>query len=179
MNTELKNSIDYITKKIGKNTCFTTPTNYFDGIETRFSNQILEDKLPKKENFSVPNNYFNSLEDNILDKVSSLKKETKIITLRSRIIRFAPFAAAAAILLFIGINNFTFNTVENVNFDSISDSDIENWLVNNANNVNNDDLTFVAETIDLDDSEFLSNSINDSDLEEYLNSFETTSLLNE
>lgn len=179
MDTELKNSINYITKKIGENAGFTTPTNYFDDVETRFTNKLVEDEFPKKEKFSVPNNYFSSLEDRVLEKISSPKKEAKIIALRSKIIRFAPIAAAASILLFIGINIFTFNKIETVSFESISDSDIENWLVDNTNSINNDDLAFVVEITDIENNEFSTKSINDTDLEEYLNSIETTSLLNE
>lgn len=179
MKTELKNSVDYITNKVGKESGFNIPSNYFDDIETRFSTKLVENALPKKEHFSVPDNYFNTLEDTILAKVSSTKKEIKVISLRSRIVSFAPLAAAAAILLFIGINNFTFNTTESVNFESISDTDLENWLVDNTNNVNNDELAFVVEATDLNETEFSSHTINDSDLEEYLNSIETTSLLNE
>ncbi len=179
MNTELKNSIDYITEKTGKRSGFTIPTNYFDDVEDNFYGKLSEVNLPKEQSFLVPDAYFNSLEDKILAKVSSSKKDKKVISIRSRIAQFASIAAAASVLLFIGIHYFSIDKTENLNFDTLATTEVENWFDYTINNINSDDLALVLETSDFEENEFLSNSINDDILEEYLNAIETPSLLNE
>lgn len=174
MDNELRNSIDYITKKVGKNPGFTTPVNYFDDVEDTIYNNLPGENFPKKQAFSVPNTYFDALEDTILARVDPETKETKVIPIRSRIARFASIAAAASVLLFIGIYYFSVN-----NNQPLTLTEVENWFDDNINDIDNDDLVVFLESSDLEEEEFISNPINDDILEEYLNTIDTSSLLNE
>ena len=177
MNTAQKNSENYINKKVDKKHGFKVPKNYFETVEDDFFVKLNESSFPKEAGFSIPKGYFDSLEDTILTKLETTKKPTKVISLRSKVIRFAPFAAAASILLFIGMNYFTFSP--NTNIDNIAITEVEKWVQNNINTINNDDLSIAFEASDFNETELISSSINNDEIEEYLQTVETSSILNE
>ncbi|OSY88348.1 hypothetical protein WH52_06180 [Tenacibaculum holothuriorum] len=159
-----------------KSTGFKTPTNFLDSVEDDFFTKIAEEKLPKTNGFEVPKDYFNSLEDEILKKVPS---QTKVINLRSRLKKAIPLAAAASVLLFIGINYFSVQS-ETITFDDISSTEIENWLENGYTSINTTDLASVLDETDFNDNELIDNTtIEDIEIEDYLNSIDASSLINE
>ncbi|QTE22901.1 hypothetical protein [Polaribacter cellanae] len=180
MEKDIKNSEDFLKSITGKNTGFSAPSNYFDTVEDRFSSFIFEESLPKKNIFKVPDNYFNTLEDTILNTVAPKNKKTKVISLKSRILKLIPVAAAASILLFIGLNYFnTLNNTTEVNFDSVAETDIENWVVDNFNELSNEDFANVLNSNIINENDFAFTNIKDDAIEDYIISTENASILNE
>ena len=159
-----------------KDSGFKTPTNFLDSVEDDFFSKLTEEKLPNSNGFEVPKDYFNSLEDEILKKITP---KTKVISLGSRLKKMIPLAAAASVLLFIGINYFSVQS-ETITFDDISSTEIENWLENGYTSINTTDLASVLDETDFNDNELIDNTtIEDTEIEDYLNSIDASSLINE
>lgn len=176
MNNNLEHSEEFIRSKVGLKNGLSTPENYFEGFEDSFFATLSSEIIPNEHKLEVPSNYFETLEDRILAKVSIEKKETKVISLRERILQIIPTAAAASILLFVGLTYFSNPTVT---FDDITITDIDSWYDNNNENINSSDLAMVFEASDFDDNILSENSIEDDSLEEYLNAVDPSTLLNE
>ena len=174
MENEIKNSEYYIQNKVGSATGFSAPTNYFDTLEAGIS---AKEKFSKKTAFKVSENYFSKIDTSILSKDSSIKKETKIISFKERFFKIIPFVAAASILLFVGLNSFIFNTNNKLTLDSLSDNDIEYWL--DSNSLNNQDIASILQDEILDENEFYFSDIKDKSIEEYINSLDNDTLLND
>lgn len=178
MNRDRKNIEDYLNNiPMGENQ-FSVPENYFNSIEDSVLSQIIEEQLPGKLTYNVPDTYFENFEDNLLSKSEFSKKETKVIRLKSRILKIIPTAAAACMLLFIGLNYFTITKPSDI--DSISSDDLELWIDENhidystVNAIEFIDTDFTESNIIEDDS-----SLEDEDILNYLNSIDTSNLLTE
>lgn len=176
MNNELKHSEIFLRSKIGEKNGFSTPENYFDGIEDSLSSALSENNFPKETSFNVPTDYFANLENEILAKVTSKVKEVKVISLKQRVLQFIPVAVAASFLLFIGINTFS---KENATINDITSEELSSWFDNNSENLNSEELAMVFEPDDFDENELSDTTIDEINLEEYLNLIDSSSLLNE
>lgn len=170
MDKRLKNSEDFIKKYASKQSAFSTPKDYFGSVEDTFSMKLREEKLPNNSGFKVPNLYFENLEDTILDRVQA-PKTTKVISLRKKAFRLIPIAAAASVMLFIGLNFFNFEK-------EVTSEEIAVWFENDIYRISSDDISTVFEDIDLTDEE-TDSSIDINEIENYLESIDTTPLLNE
>jgi len=177
MNTELKNSEEFLTNKVGRTTGFKISKNYFESLEDAVVTKLSEESFIKETGFEVPNNYFEDIEDSIFSKISSEEKTVKVISLRSRIASFSSIAAAACILLFIGLQFF--NSSEANTFENLAFTDVENWAENNIVFIDNYDLNQVFESSDFDDNEFLSSEISEESIENYLTNVDISTILNE
>ncbi len=177
MNNELKNSVEFIKSKAGKKTGFSTPTNYFNGLDEVIETIISEEIIPAETNFKTPDNYFNSLEDKILDKVSIPKKVTKVISLKDRIYKVIPYTAAASIILFIGLNSSIFSNSSSISIDSLSENDLEYWMESNTLYAN--DISEVLDDDILDEADFTFAELKDENIEDYIILNDNASLINE
>lgn len=176
MNKEIQNKIDFINQKTSKKTGFSTPENYFKEIENDFFSLIATKNLSKENTYKVPTDYFNTIENEILTKLSNENlKKGKVISLNKKILRLIPFTAAASILLFICLNYF--NTNNTYSFKDITEADISFWYENGYGNTNNEELAIVLDASDFDED--ILSSINDESLEDYLNTIDNSTLLNE
>lgn len=117
----MKNSKNYIKLKDlnFKNAGFTAPKGYFERVESQVLLKVSGD---------IPNNYFNTLETKILSKLNIKNSpEVKIIPLKSIFLkRILPFAVAASVVLFIGLNFI--NKFETVTFETLDTTNINNYL---------------------------------------------------
>lgn len=178
MDKELKNNIDFINQKVGKQTGYSTPKNYFEGIEEDIFSSIKAENFNKKNSFKVPNNYFNKVEEDIFAKINNQDtKETTVISLRKRVLQFVPFAAAASILLFIGLNYFNTSTGTNYTIDDITDADLTAWYENGYGDTDDDELALALNITDLESDTF--NDVSNDHLEEYLDGIDSSTYLNE
>lgn len=77
MGKDLKHSINYINSKVGKQTGFSMPQNYFNDLEGEVLNKLNEENLPKENGFHTPESYFDNVEHSIFNKLSeeNLPKE--------------------------------------------------------------------------------------------------------
>lgn len=175
MNREKQHNEEFINSITNNDHGFSTPKNYLDSIEDNVMCSIIEDSLPKGNSFEVPSGYFNDVEQKVFSKIDFPKKEVKVISLRQRILRVIPTAAAASVLLFIGLNYFS--TSENYTFESISTDELEVWIDENY------PLSTPIEFVDNDftDSNIIENetSLKDEDILDYFNTIDNTSLLTE
>ena len=178
MENNIKNSEEYLNSILGKKTGFSIPNNYFSTTEDSINTKLSEEAFITKEpGFTMPDDYFKNLENDILAKVSSPKKETKVISFKEKMIKMLPIAAAASVLLFIGLNSFVFNNEKELSLDSLSDDDIEFWLDTNTLNAN--DIAIVLEDDILNESDFHFATLNDENIEDYIDSIDDTSFFNE
>ena len=173
MERDLENSIQFIKSKVDKTSGFEAPTNHLDSLEDKLFTKLLEEKLPAKTGFSIPESYFENVEDSILSQV----KPVKVISLKQRALRIIPFAAAASILLFIGLNAFIFNSNTEVDLNEINDSDIEYWM--NNNDISYNDVALVLEDDITLDNDFSMTTIKDESIEDYMNSIDESSFIYE
>ena len=167
-----------LTSKLKDKPGFTTPQNYFNEVEDNFFTKVFESKLPKQSGFDVPTNYFEKIEDTILNKVATSKKEAKIISLRDRLRKIIPIAAAASVVIFISIN-FFFKSTNTVTLEDISTTEIENWYENGYGEINNNDIVLNFDDADFNDDELLISSIDEIDIENYLDNIDPSILENE
>ena len=178
MNRELKDSEDFIRNNTSGVHGFNAPKNYFKTIEDSVIANIAEQGFNKDTAFHTPDNYFENFEEKLFSKLGTPKKEVKVISLRSRLLKIIPTAAAASVLLFIGLNYFS-NSVNNT-FDSISSEELENWFDESYTEFNaNTSIEFVD--ADFTEMNIIENesSVEDEDILEYFNTFDNTSLLTE
>ena len=176
MNTKNKYSLEHIKNLTQSKSGFSTPENYFDSVEDSVFTNITTQSFSKENAFTEPKNYFNNFEDSLFTKIDFPKKEIKVISLKSKLLQIIPAAAAASVLLFIGLNYFSFS--ETTSFESISSEELENWLDEGYIN-NTVTLEFVDE--DFNNSNLLEedSSIDDEDILDYLNTIDNTTLLSE
>lgn len=176
MDTKNKYSLEHIKSITQNESGFSTPESYFDSVEDSVFSKIKEQSFSKENTFTVPKDYFNNFEDSLFTKVNFPKKEVKVISLKSRLLKIIPFAAAASVILFIGLNYFSFS--DTTTFESISSDEIENWLddsyLNNSSSVNFVDADFKDSNV-LEEDTF----IKDEDILEYLNTIDSSTLLTE
>lgn len=168
MDNRLKNSEEYL-RKNSLETGFSTPKDYFDSIENAFSAKLREEDLPDGHGFATPEMYFEGLEDRVLANVIE-PKETKVISLRRKVLRFIPAAAAAAIALLV-----VFNMIDNT--EEISTDEIASWFESDIYRITSDDLSLALEDVDLEDD--VVTSIEVDDIENYLQNIDTTPFLDE
>ncbi|REH52356.1 hypothetical protein C7448_10388 [Tenacibaculum gallaicum] len=175
MDKKIKHTIDYISQQVGKDNGFSTPQNYFEKVEETINTSVFIDSLPKNKPFNTPHGYFDTIETRIQSELAiEQPKESKVISLRKRILQYVPVAAAASVLLFIGINYF--NT-QKITFEDITITDIESWYENGYGDIDNSELATTLNTSELEEDIFA--SISDETLEDYLSSVDTPTLINE
>lgn len=141
---------------------FELPENYFNTIEdiviARLKAEIVQNDYDKTK---LPENYFDSIEDRVLTKI---KTSPKVISLKSKIVKFAVPIAIAASLLLVFILNDNSNTVT---FDSLEISEIENWIENGTIDIDASNIASMYPDIELN-IDYFSSSISDNEFLEYL-----------
>ena len=159
--------------KLPKNSGHEAPEGYFDSIENSFSMKLAEQSIPTKDGFKTPEGYFDTLESRIIENFEFPKKG-KVISLRKRMIKFLPTAAAASVLLFLSINIFL---TENILPTEPSSDEIAIWFEENISTITNDDLTSLLSDEDFEDSPFLDDAIDTEDISKYLDENDTYILI--
>ncbi|WP_456379594.1 hypothetical protein [Lutibacter sp.] len=140
---------------------FQTPKNYFNSIEDIVITKLKAEALNTKNSNTIPENYFETLENKV---ISEIKTTPKVISLKSRFIKFAaPIAIAASLLLIFILNN----TSTNVTFASLSSSEIENWIDNGSIDIDALTIASLYPEIELND-EIYSDSLSNEEVLEYL-----------
>ena len=175
MSTNKKHNLTNFSLEEIKSNGFKKPEDFFDSFEDSVFAKISEENLPKETGFKIADDYFDTLENKVLDK---LPTATKVVNLRSYVRKFVPMAAAASIVLFIGLNYFN-NFQKQITFDDLTVADIESWYEDNEGSLSESEL---AEVITFDEAEdvLLSyNDISETDIDAYINTIDTNTLINE
>lgn len=159
-----------------KGSGFKKPNNYLNTFDDDVFVKIASENFPNKTGYTTPKDYFVSLENTIISKITKSKPNLGILILSSTLKRIIPYAAAAAILLFIGINHYlSTSNFNKITIDDLSATEIENWLYA-ANNSN--EITEVLNITDFEETS-ITDSMNDVEIENYLDNIDTSTLLNE
>jgi hypothetical protein len=178
MEQKTNKSEAFLKSVLPKSTGFSAPKNYFSSAEERFSSFLLEEALPKENGFTIPENYFEEVESSIVKKIG-LKKEVKVITLKNTFLKYIPFAAAASIALFLSINYLNPSNAKEINFDTLGYIDIENWIVENSNELSNQDFATLLNSEISNENDFAFTDIQNDEIEEYMIYSEEHSILDE
>lgn len=151
---------------IGDKNEFDIPENYFDLVEPSVFEKI------KFEDNSIPKNYFDTVEDRVFEKIS---KETKILSIKKRVLKkVVPIAVAASILLVFTLqyfNNQTYNE-----FATLDDEDIEYWIENGELNFNDTELAFLYEETEIEGVSVF-DFYEEEEVFDYLNELDVESLI--
>lgn len=126
---------------------YKVPKDYFNSFENKIYKKL---KFYKSKPFSVPDSYFDSIENSVLHKIKK-KEGSKFIVfpLKQRIIKYIiPLGIAASFILFSGI---LFFSNPKVNFNNLTQTDIENWLDIHLEDVNSYTIDNAYEDVYLED----------------------------
>jgi|TARA_B110000263_G_scaffold218889_1_gene205807 hypothetical protein len=178
MEQEINKSEAFLKSVLQNSTGFSVPKDYFDTAEDRFSSFLIEKELPEETGFFVPENYFQTVEKSILKK-TGFKKEVKVISLKSKFLKYIPVAAVASIALFLSINYFTSSNYSEINFDLLERTDIENWIVENSNELSDKDFITLLHNEISNENDFALTDLQNDAIEEYMINIEESTLLNE
>lgn len=178
MEQEINKSEAFLKSVLQNSTGFSVPKDYFDTAEDRFSSFLIEKELPEETGFFVPENYFQTVEKSILKK-TGFKKEVKVISLKSKFLKHIPVAAVASIALFLSINYFTSSNYSEINFDLLERTDIENWIVENSNELSDKDFITLLHNEISNENDFALTDLQNDAIEEYMINIEESTLLNE
>lgn len=108
---------DFTTPGWSRKMPYAVPQGYFAGLPQRLLEQVSEPELgflPKHNPLSVPAGYFDALPQNLLNTIRAAeaaeeqKPQTKVIPLGNKLWRSVRWAAAAVVILGIGIGSYTF-----------------------------------------------------------------------
>lgn len=171
MENKIKNNEDFLKSVLNKKTGFSAPKNYFSDAENQLACFLTEDKLPKENGFTLPENYFEELETSIIKK--------KVISLKSKFLKYIPMAAAASLVLFLSLNYLSPQNKEKVSFENLAQSDIENWVLENTNELSDEDFSALLQREITNENDFALTDINNNAIEEFIIDSENTSLLND
>ena len=178
MEQEINKSEAFLKSVLQNSTGFSVPKDYFDTAEDRFSSFLIEKELPEETGFFVPENYFQTVEKSILKK-TGFKKEVKVISLKSKFLKYIPVAAVASIALFLSINYFTSSNDSEINFDLLERTDIENWIVENSNELSDKDFITLLHNEISNENDFALTDLQNDAIEECMINIEESTLLNE
>jgi hypothetical protein len=178
MENNRNNSENFLKSVRTKDTGFIAPKNYFKDAEDNFSIFLIEDIFPKENGLAAPKDYFEDLEQSIINKIA-IKKEMRVLSLRTRLLKYLPLATAAFVALFLSLNYLIPSNTKSTSFDTLSQSDIENWIVENSNELSNQDFATLLHNNMADENDFALTDIKNDEIEEYIINSEDTSILNE
>lgn len=168
MDNKIKNSENFLDKIVKKNNGFSTPKNYFNDHEERFSSFLIEEKISKKDVFATPENYFDTLEEEILTKVTKKEAPTTVISLKRKIYKVASIGIAASILLFLSINFYNNTSKTKISFDNLAKNDIENWFLETPYEITTEDIATIINANDLNTIDLAFTDIKSDAIEDYL-----------
>ncbi len=143
---------------IPKDHGFKIPENYFKELDKRLIKESIS-TIPEETGFKVPDEYFNDFK-----VIRASQKENKVIQLfKKNRIKFIGFSIAASFLLLFSIYPI-FDNNKDLDFNSLSDNDIETWLDLNSDQINSFEF---SELID-DDDLYAIEMISEEDISDYL-----------
>lgn len=172
MKENKKHSEDFLRSKVGKSTGFSIPENYLSDFDIELNAKILKSEFGNNNPYEVPRDYFTTIDDKILKKVAP---KVVSFSFRKKVVQLIPYAAAASILLFIGLNTFVFSN--KTSLDTLTEVDLEYWLENNE--ISTLDIADVLKSEILNENDFTLASIEDASIEDFIEDYDNYNLLNE
>jgi hypothetical protein len=142
---------------------FKVPNGYFDTVENIVLAKLKAEVMNKGNTSAVPEGYFESIDNNILAEIKQPK--TKVISLKSRMVKIiAPIAVAASLLLVVVLST----NKQHYTFEDLTSNDIEQFIETETITFDEVELAMVIDDEDLSEFEHSSTYSNEEILE-YLN----------
>ena len=159
-------------KNILSDQVFKTPENYFESLEDVLISKLKAEALQHNKLETIPKSYFDTIEDAVLMKI---KENLKVVSLKSRISKYAvPLAIAASLLLLIILTNND-NTIT---FDSIATSEIEESIENGLIDIDAENLATIFSDIEITENNLVA-ALSDDEVLEYLSNEELDEIIYE
>ncbi len=153
-------------KELNNKNPFKTPEEYFEGFSERLMKRLPEKgtNVPEKDGFVVPDSYFEGVHKNIIQKLEA--EETKVIQLHPyKKLYYAAAAIAAVVLVVLQLDQ---NTSKEITFESIANSDIENYFEVNSLEFSTYEIAELVPVDELEIRDILSNELNEEMILNYL-----------
>lgn len=172
MKKKVKIDIENFDASGSKEPGFKVPENYFEEFSDALFTKIHEESLPKETGFTIPKSYFEEVGENIISAIEFPKKRknTKVKIL------YAISSVAAAVLLFFSI--FNYNKTEVINFNEVTNTDIEEWITQGNMNFDSYDVASIDSNISWSTTIELEN-ISNEEIDNYLHTVDAEFLFNE
>ena len=150
-------------------TIYKTPDTYFESIEDLVVTKIKVGIFQKETSRSVPESYFETLEDTVFNRI---KETSKVSTLKKLSKYVAPIAIAASFLIIFILNS----TSNNITFETLATSEIEEFIENGNINYDAESLASIFPEVTLEETNYIS-ALSDSDVLNYLNENDLETLI--
>jgi len=150
-------------------TIYKTPDTYFESVEDLVVTKIKVGIFQKETSRSVPESYFETLEDTVFNRI---KKTSKVSTLKKLSKYVAPIAIAASFLIIFILNS----TSNNITFETLATSEIEEFIENGNINYDAESLASIFPEVTLEETNYIS-ALSDSDVLNYLNENDLETLI--
>ena len=150
-------------------TIYKTPDTYFESVEDLVVTKIKVGIFQKKTSRSVPESYFETLEDTVFNRI---KETSKVSTLKKLSKYVAPIAIAASFLIIFILNS----TSNNITFETLATSEIEEFIESGNINYDAESLASIFPEVTLEDTNYIS-TLSDSDVLNYLNENDLETLI--
>ncbi|MGP1990338.1 hypothetical protein D9V96_000455 [Zobellia laminariae] len=155
-------------KSFDKKNPFKAPEGYFEEFDKNlFEKLSREDSaIPKKEGFKLPDGYFDSLSDKLQQKLKE-DQQNKVIPLKSYKKYYYAVTAMAAILVVALTLNL--NKTNEISFDDLAQSDIENYFNQNELDLTSYELAEVMPISELEMTDMFDSSFSEENVLDYIN----------
>ncbi|MEX1382213.1 hypothetical protein [Lutibacter sp.] len=151
-------------------TVYKTPDSYFETVEDLVVAKLKAQTLQKEVTNSIPKGYFETLEDNVFNKI---KEETSKVRTLKNISKYAvPITIAASFLIIFMLNS----TSNNITFETLATSEIEEFIENGNINYDAESLASIFPEVTLEYTNYIS-TLSDSDVLNYLNENDLETLI--
>ena len=150
-------------------TIYKTPDTYFETVEDLAVTKLKAQTFQNEVTNSIPEGYFETLEDQVLNKV---KETSKVRTLKKISKYVAPIAIVASFLIIFILNS----TSNNITFETLATSEIEEFIESGNINYDAESLASIFPEVTLEDTNYIS-TLSDSDVLNYLNENDLETLI--
>ncbi|WP_209403206.1 hypothetical protein [Pseudozobellia sp. WGM2] len=146
---------------------FKTPDNYFESFDSRLKERLSQgiSSIPKEEGFVVPDGYFDTVHDAISKRLDS--QDSNVIQLNPYKKYYYWAATVAAILIVALVLNLTSSAEPT--FESLADSDIDNYFENNDIDLSTYEIAEVLPLDQLQVYDIMENRFVEEQMVDYLN----------
>lgn len=146
---------------------FKIPDNYFESFDSRLKNKLSQgmSSIPEEEGFVVPDGYFDTVHDAVLKRLDT--QESNIIQLNAYKKYYYWAASIAAIFVVALVLNL--NSSPEPTFESLADSDIDNYFENNDIDLSSYEIAEFIEVDQLEVYDIMENHFVEEQMVDYLN----------
>lgn len=148
---------------------YKTPDTYFETVKNSVVTKPKAQTFYNEITHSIPEGYFETLEDQVFNKI---EKTSKVRTLTKLSKYVAPIAIAASLLIIFILNS----TSNNITFETLATSEIEEFIENGNIYYDAESLASIFPEVTIEDTNYIS-TLSDSAVLNYLNEKDLETLI--